>query len=98
MLTTDQLQRLRGFLERNPIQRAFLFGSQARQEADERSDVDLLVDLEGVVTLFEFARMQVELEELLTQKVDLVSSRGLNPRIQPYIERDKLLIYEKSAR
>lgn len=98
MLTQPQLQAVRAFLEKKPIARAYLFGSHARQEADADSDVDVLVDLENGVTLFEFARMQSELEELLSQKVDLVSSQGLHPRIQPYIERDKRLIYEKAPR
>jgi predicted nucleotidyltransferase len=98
MLTGQQLQSIRTFLEKQPIARAYLFGSQARQEADTDSDVDLLVDLESGVTLFEFARMQSELEDLLARKVDLVSSQGLNPRLQPYVERDKRLIYEKAPR
>lgn len=98
MLTSHQLQTVRTFLEKKPIARAYLFGSQARQEAGADSDVDVLVDLESGVTLFEFARMQSELEELLARKVDLVSSQGLNPRLQPYIDRDKRLIYEKAPR
>lgn len=98
MLTGHQLQTIQAFLENKPIARAYLFGSQARQEAEADSDVDVLVDLEGGVTLFEFARMQAELEELLARKVDLVSSQGLHPRLRPYVERDKRLIYEKTPR
>lgn len=98
MLTSHQLQSIRAFLENKPIARAYLFGSQARQDADADSDVDVLVDLESGVTLFEFARMQSELEELLARKVDLVSSQGLHPRLQLYIEQDKRLIYEKTPR
>lgn len=98
MLNQHQLQAIQTFLEQKPIVRAYLFGSQARQDADTNSDVDVLVDLEGGVTLFEFARMQSELEELLARKVDLVSSQGLHPRLQPYVERDKRLIYEKTPR
>ncbi|MCY7349622.1 MAG: nucleotidyltransferase domain-containing protein [Cytophagaceae bacterium] len=98
MLTNYQLQSVRTYFSQKPVVRAYLFGSQARLEADAHSDVDLLVDLEQGVTLFEFARIQLELEELLTQKVDLISSQGLHPRIRPYVERDKRLIYEKSPR
>jgi predicted nucleotidyltransferase len=39
--------------------------------------------------------MKIDLEKLLQKKVDLVSSRGLSPRIKPYIESDKELIYER---
>lgn len=83
------------YLGTQPVKRAYLFGSWARGEASTGSDIDMLVELEDRVTLFDFARMQMRLEELLQVPVDLVSANGLSSHIQPYIERDKILIYEK---
>jgi hypothetical protein len=41
-----------------------------------------------------FFTYQLELEELLKRKVDLVSSQGLSRHIKPFVDRDKILIYE----
>ena len=79
-----------------PVKRAYLFGSYARGEATSVSDVDILVELEASVTLFDFARMQMMLEDLLRMPVDLVSANGLPARIRPFIDTDKVLIYEKT--
>jgi predicted nucleotidyltransferase len=72
-----------------------LFGSQARNEATEKSDVDLTVELEYNQKIgWEFITMRLELEQLLQSKVDLISSEGMSPFIGPYIEAEKQLIYE----
>jgi len=83
------------FLKTQPIQKAYLFGSHSRDEATKESDFDFLVDLEDKVDLFQFISIKLNLERILHTKVDLISSNGLSPRISPYIEMDKILIYEK---
>ena len=59
-----------------------LFGSMARGEADETSDVDFLVELEPGRSLFDLGGLQFELETLLGCRVDVVTRRGLKPRIR----------------
>ena len=59
-----------------------VFGSVARGEADEKSDIDLIVDFEPGRTLLDHAGLWLELQELLGVKVDVVSSRGIKPRIR----------------
>jgi uncharacterized protein len=87
------------YFRNKPVKRAYLFGSWARQENTAESDVDLLVDLdyEKGADFFMFLDMQEQLSELLGKKVDLVSSNGLSKFIKPYIEREKLLIYESNT-
>jgi predicted nucleotidyltransferase len=78
-----------------PISKAYLFGSYASNEQTLESDVDILVDFEKQANLFDLIRLQQNLSELLNLKVDLLSSKGVSKFILPYIEKDKILIYEK---
>lgn len=76
-------------------QRIAVFGSYARNEETEKSDLDLLVAFSEVPSLLELIRMEQELSELLGIKVDLVTERSLNDKIRPFIERDLVFIVEK---
>jgi predicted nucleotidyltransferase len=59
-----------------------VFGSVARGDADEQSDIDLLVEMEPGRSLLDHAALWLELQELLGRKVDVVSERGIKPRIR----------------
>jgi len=59
-----------------------VFGSVARGEADEASDVDFLVEMEPGRSLFDLGGLQAELEAMLGCHVDVVTEKGLKPRIR----------------
>ena len=59
-----------------------IFGSAARGEADDQSDIDILVNLEPGRSLFDHAALILELEALLGRKVDVATEPGLKPRIR----------------
>ena len=63
-----------------------LFGSFARDEGREDSDVDLLVEFNRPIGLFEFVRLQRRLAELIGHPVDLVTPAALKPQL-----RDRIL-------
>jgi len=63
-----------------------VFGSVARGEADDQSDVDFLVDLEEGRSLFDLGGLLMDLQSLLGRKVDVVTEKGLHWYI-----RDKIL-------
>jgi len=65
-----------------------VFGSVARGEADERSDMDFLVELEPGRTLFDLGGLQYDLEQLLGCRVDVVTEHGLKPRIRERVLRE----------
>ena len=67
-----------------------VFGSVARGEADERSDLDFLVELEPGRSLFDLGGLQYELETLLGRPVDVVTDRGLKARIRDRVRREAL--------
>ena len=56
-----------------------VFGSVARGEDGPTSDIDLLVDPDDEATLFDLAQLEIDLEALLDRRVDVVSSRSLDP-------------------
>lgn len=59
-----------------------VFGSVARGEADEKSDIDILVDLQPGRSLLDHAALSLALQELMGVQVDVISSRGLRERIR----------------
>lgn len=65
-----------------------LFGSTARDQAREESDVDILVEFEGPATYNRYLGLLRSLERLLSKKVDLVTVTGLKPRARALVERE----------
>ena len=65
-----------------------LFGSVARGEADDKSDVDLLVSLSRNFGLFELVTLEEELSKIVGRKVDVVSDRIRRPLLRDRILRD----------
>ncbi|OGV01873.1 MAG: nucleotidyltransferase [Ignavibacteria bacterium RIFOXYB2_FULL_36_7] len=95
-MSKDLKEQIKKFFKSKPVLRAYLFGSEARNESEGNSDIDILVELDYSKPIgLEFVKMKLELEELLNKKVDLLSSGGISKYIQPFIEQDKILIYEK---
>ncbi len=65
-----------------------LFGSTARDEAREDSDIDVLVEFDASATFDGYLGLLKYLERLLGRKVDLVTASGLKPRARPSVERE----------
>ncbi|MDP2998899.1 MAG: nucleotidyltransferase family protein [Bryobacterales bacterium] len=59
-----------------------VFGSVARGDNDERSDVDFLVEMEPGRTLFDLSGLLLDLEAVLHTPVDVVTEKGLRPRVR----------------
>src|SRR5580692_2329950 len=97
-LKEKDIQIIRDYFISKPVLKAYLFGSYSRKEADEDSDVDILVDLDYSQHIgLGFVQMKLDLEERLKKPVDLVSSQAVSKRIQPYINQDKMLIYDSAV-
>ena len=65
-----------------------IFGSYARGEENEKSDLDILIDFETKVNLIELIGIEQEISELLGIKVDLITLRSVNASLKSYIESD----------
>jgi predicted nucleotidyltransferase len=62
-----------------------VFGSVARGDSDETSDVDFLVEMEPGRTLFDLSGLLLDLEAALHSPVDVVTEKGLRPRLRERI-------------
>ncbi|PJA06231.1 MAG: nucleotidyltransferase [Flavobacteriales bacterium CG_4_10_14_0_2_um_filter_32_8] len=95
-LDAKRIETIKRYFEKRPVLKAYLFGSFARNEADDQSDIDILVDLDYSQRIgLQFIQMKIDLEKLLNTKVDLVSSNGLSKYIKPMVDDEKLLIYAR---
>jgi predicted nucleotidyltransferase len=90
---TEVIEKLALFedeLKQFSVKDLCLFGSYAREEADEQSDLDILVEFEpgAQIGLFEFARLRRRLCELLGREVDLVTRDAIRPEMKDQILRE----------
>lgn len=77
-----------------------VFGSTVRGEATSKSDIDLLIRLKPSYArpklgLFKLMEIEEALEKKLGREVDLVAEDSLSPYIRPYVEKEKVVIYEE---
>jgi predicted nucleotidyltransferase len=97
-LSVNDKRILQQFFTGKPVKRAYLFGSYARNEASEHSDIDLLVELDYTKHIgYGFIQMVLDLEQLMHRKVDIVTVDGLSKYAKPFVDKDKILIYEGTA-
>lgn len=96
MLTTEDIKTMQNFFTKQPVVKAFLFGSLSRNEATEESDIDILVELDYTQHIgLGFIDMKLDLERQLNKKIDLVSDNSISKHLRPFIDSDKKLIYER---
>src|SRR5919108_2209840 len=90
-----ELRRLRPELERRGVAHASLFGSLARGEDSDGSDVDIAVVMrpDARISGYDFVGIELFLSEQLGQKVDLVEEPAQRPYLQTEIERDRVRAY-----
>ena len=97
-LSEENKRILQQFFSNKPVKKAYLFGSYARKDANKNSDIDILVELDYNKPIgMKFFSFQPELEDLLKKKVDIVTFDSLSPYIKPFIDKDKIMIYERQT-
>lgn len=93
MLTQNQIDIIIDTMKPFNPTKIGIFGSFARGEATEKSDIDILYSFENIIGLFKLIELQQDLEKKLKKKVDLVSEKYVNPKLKPYILNDLKIIY-----
>jgi uncharacterized protein len=78
----------------NDVARLEVFGSTARGEANEDSDVDLLVEFSKRKSLLALVSLERKMSAALGRKVDLLTEAAISPYLREQINRDRRVIYE----
>jgi predicted nucleotidyltransferase len=98
MSTQAMTEQIAEYFKTQPVLKAWLFGSFARDEQTSESDIDILVVLdESQHVGMKFFGMYEDLKALLGRNVDLVTDRSLASFARESVDRDKILIYERTA-
>ena len=94
MTRAEVLETLRAhrpvLAERFGVVELAVFGSFARDQATEGSDIDILVRFDGPATSRSYFGVQFYIEDLLGRRVDLVTDKALRSEFRPYVEREAL--------
>jgi len=86
--------RLIDLCRKNDVAMIGIFGSMARGEATEQSDIDLLVRFSKRKSLLALVRLEREASAVLGRKVDLLTEAAISPYLRDRIKRELRVIYE----
>ena len=97
MSTKVMIQLIADYFKTQPVLKAWIFGSFARDEETEDSDLDILVeyDKNARISLLTISHMMGELEKSTGRRIDLIEDGCLLPFAVESANRDKVLIYER---
>lgn len=84
-------------LKKYQVVKASLFGSWVRGEQKPDSDIDLLVEFAEGKSLFDLVNLENELEEILENKVDVLTYASIHPRLKAAILSEHEVFYEKES-
>lgn len=88
----DILKKHKWLLQKYSVKRIGLFGSFSKNESNDKSDIDFLVDFDEK-SFDNFMELSFALEKLFNRKVDLLTDKAVSPYIMPFI-KDEIRWYE----
>ncbi len=96
----DEIKRLSDIIRpiavKYGVETVYIFGSFARNEANENSDYDFYINKGKIRNLFQLSAFRLELEKILQKNIDIVTEKVKDLRLKQEIDRDKVLLYEAS--
>ena len=99
MRTKDSLSEIKKIavpiLRKNNVIRAGIFGSFARGEAKNDSDIDILIKFRGRKNLLDLVGVKQELEEKMKRRVDVVTYKSIHPLLKEIILNEEVRIYDE---
>lgn len=94
MINSEQIDVIISVLKPFNPKKISIFGSYARGENSQNSDIDILYNFSNAVSVFQLVKIKNQLEKLLNKKIDLVAENYIDERIKPLIYQDLKVIYE----
>lgn len=85
--------KLTVFLKSRGVLKASVFGSIARNDYTENSDIDLILQLDKDKNLFDLAEIKVDLEEKFNRKVDVLTFNSINPFLKDIILKEQEILF-----
>jgi len=87
-------QIIEDYFSNKPVKRVLLFGSFSRDEENNNSDIDLILNLDHPIGLFAIGRYIADLEKLTNRKIDIGTQNSLTPEFLNTIKDDLKIVYE----
>lgn len=89
-------KRIAELCKKHKVRELSLFGSRVRGDNRPDSDFDFLVEFfpKSGIGLIEYSRIQIDLSEIMDQKVDLVTKTGLKPYLRDNVLAEAMIVYE----
>ena len=94
MVSTSLSQQIIRLLSKHNPRKIGIFGSFARNQQSTSSDIDILVDFKEQKSILELIEIEMELEDALKRKVDLITETSVHPYLKDYIQKDLQVIYQ----
>ncbi|MEQ1678442.1 MAG: nucleotidyltransferase domain-containing protein [Chitinophagaceae bacterium] len=86
-------KQLQNYFADKPVKRVFVFGSFARNEEKDSSDIDLIISPSHPVGLFALGKYISDLEEITNRKVDIATQNSITPEFLALIQKDLKQVY-----
>jgi len=79
--------------ERYGVDKVYLFGSVARGDHNEDSDYDFYIEADKIRSILEITELRLDLRDAIGHKVDIVSTKRLDPEFKENLMKDRVMIY-----
>ena len=86
-------KQLQKYFADKPVKKIFVFGSFARNEDKDTSDIDLIISLSHPVGLFALGNYVADLEEITNRKIDIATQNSITPEFLAIIQKDLKEVY-----
>ena len=95
MQKNQAYQIIKDYFKDKPVSKVHVFGSYARNEQKQTSDIDIVIHAKQALGLFNLVRFKQDLTALLGISVDLTTEKGLSAYVLPFIQKDMEVVYEQ---